>query len=54
MKLGIAYNVFNGDELILYSLSRLRKHADYIQNKHIPDNVEIILDPINLSVSFAK
>ncbi len=30
MKLGIAYNIFNGEELLEDSLKRLRKHADYI------------------------
>jgi len=30
MRLGIAYNVFNGDELLLDSLKRLRKQASYI------------------------
>jgi|SRR5690554_1064145 len=30
MKLGVAYNIFNGDELLEDSLKRIRKHADYI------------------------
>ena len=54
MKFEIAYNGFNGDKLLLESLRRLRKHTDYILNKHMPDNFEIILDPINLTVSFVK
>ena len=30
MKLGIAYNIFNGDELLIDSLKRLRTVSDYI------------------------
>lgn len=30
MRLGIAYNVFNGDELLLDSLKRMRQVSDYI------------------------
>lgn len=30
MKLGVAYNIFNGDELLLDSLKRMRKVSDYI------------------------
>ena len=30
MKLGIAYNIFNGDELLTDSLKRLRTVSDYI------------------------
>lgn len=30
MKLGVAYNIFNGEELLIKSLERMREHADFI------------------------